>query len=109
MSLIYFDSNVCIGKRGPKDSRELWKSEDILAALDRAGIAGALVYTGWARDYAPAYGNERLYEELSKNPRFYGCYVIAPGYDGSFLSPDEFISDMKKKVPTASAMIPSFI
>ncbi len=107
MSLIYFDSNVCIGKRGPKDSRELWKSEDILAALDRAGIAGALVYTGWARDYAPAYGNERLYEELSKNPRFYGCYVIAPGYDGSFLSPDEFIADMKKKSAVAAKMFPA--
>jgi len=51
---------VCIGKRGPKDSREIWKSEDILKALDHAGIAGALVYTGWARDYAPVYGNERL-------------------------------------------------
>jgi hypothetical protein len=66
MSLIYFDSNVCVGKRGPKDSREIWKSEDILKAMDRAGIAGALVYTGWARDYAPAYGNEKLCEELSK-------------------------------------------
>ena len=107
MSLIYFDSNVCIGKRGPKDSREIWKSEDILKALDHAGIAGALVYTGWARDYAPVYGNERLYEELKNNPRFYGCYVIAPGYTGSFLKPDEFIADLKAKGAVAAKMFPA--
>ncbi len=106
MSLIYFDSNVCIGKRGLKDHREIWKSEDILAAMDRAGIAGALVYSGWARDYAPAYGNERLAEELSKHSRFYGCYVIAPGYTGSFLKPDEFVSDMKSKNMVAVKMFP---
>lgn len=106
MSLIYFDSNVCIGKRGKKHHREIWKSEDILSAMDRAGIAGALVYAGWARDYAPGYGNERLYEELAKNDRFYGCYVIAPGYTGSFLKPDEFISDMKNKRMVATKMFP---
>ena len=37
MSLIYFDSNVCIGKRGLKDHREIWKSEDVLAAMDSGG------------------------------------------------------------------------
>ncbi len=107
MSLIYFDSNVCIGKRGPKDSREIWKSEDILAAMDHAGIAGALVYTGWARDYAPAYGNERLAEELSKYNRFYGCYVIQPGYTGSFLNPDEMLNDMRKKNAVAAKIFPA--
>ncbi len=106
MSLIYFDSNVCIGKRGKKHPREIWKSEDIIAAMDRTGIAGALVYSGWARDYAPGYGNERLYEELKKYDRFYGCYVIAPGYTGSFLKPDKFISDMKDKNMIAAKMFP---
>jgi len=106
MSLIYFDSNVCIGKRGLKDRREIWKSEDILASMDRAGIAGALVYSGLARDYAPAYGNEHLCEELAKYDRFYGCYVIAPGYTGSFLKPDEFVSDMKNKNMVAAKMFP---
>ena len=97
MSLIYFDSNICIGKRGIKDAREIWKSEDILASMDKAGIAGALVYSGWARDYAPQYGNEKLAEELKKYKRFYGCYVIQPGYTGTFPLPDEFIADMKEK------------
>ncbi len=106
MSLIYFDSNVCIGKRGLKDYREIWKSEDILASMDRAGIAGALVYAGEARDYAPDYGNERLSEELKKYPRFYGCYVIAPGYTGMCKKPDEIIADLKSKKMVAARMFP---
>lgn len=106
MALVYFDSNVCIGKRGPKDAREIWKSEDILAAMDRAGISGALVYSGWAKDYAPDYGNKRLAEELVKFPRFYGCYTVAPGYTGSFLMPSEIVADMRKKGMVAAIMFP---
>ena len=107
MSLIYFDSNICIGKRGPKDAREIWKSEDILASMDRAGISGALVYSGWAKDYAPAYGNERLAEELTKFDRFYGLYAIGPGYTGSFLLPDEIVDDMRAKHMVAAIMFPA--
>ena len=107
MSLIYFDSNVCIGKRGPKDAREIWKSEDILAAMDHAGISGALVYSGWAKDYAPGYANARLAEELAKYDRFYGCYTIAPGYTGSFLQPSEIVADMRSKKMVAAKMFPA--
>lgn len=106
MALIYFDSNVCIGKRGPKDAREIWKSGDILAAMDRAGISGALVYSGWAKDYAPAYGNELLAEELKKHDCFYGCYTIGPGITGSFLAPEEIIGDMRSKNMVAAKMFP---
>ncbi|MBQ2741288.1 MAG: amidohydrolase family protein [Oscillospiraceae bacterium] len=107
MSLIYFDSNVCIGKRGYKNRREIWKSEDVLSSMDRTGISAALVYSGWARDYAPIYGNERLAEELQKHHRFYGCYTIAPGYTGSFLMPYEFIEDMRRKKMIAVTMFPA--
>lgn len=106
MAPIYFDSNVCIGKRGPIDPRELWRSEDFLAAMDQAGISGALVYSGWAKDYAPAYGNELLAEELKKYPRFYGCYTIGPGITGSFLPPEEIIADMRAKNMVAAKMFP---
>jgi len=62
--------------------------------MSRAGISGGLVYAGWARDYAPDLGNKRLIEELKKSKRFYGCYVIAPGYTDSFLMPDEIVTDI---------------
>ena len=107
MALIYFDSNVCIGKHGPKDSREIWKSDDILASMDRAGISGALVYSGLAKDYAPAYGNAWLAEELAKYDRFYGCYTIAPGYTGSFLLPSEILDDMRQKRMVAVKIFPA--
>ena len=95
MALIYFDSNVCIGKHGPKHPKEIWKTEDILASMDRAGISGALVCHGIAKDGNPVCGNNLLAQELKKYPRLYGCYIIAPGHTGSFLSPDEMIAEAK--------------
>lgn len=104
--LTYFDSNVCVGKRGRKDYRELWRSRDILNVMDRTGISAALVYAGWAKDYAPLYGNERLMQELEISPRFYGCYTIMPGDAGNFPSAEDFVSDMRKKGMVAAKMFP---
>ncbi len=106
MSLVYFDSNICVGKRGLKDPREIWKSEDVLASMSRAGISGGLVYAGWARDYAPDYGNQKLLGELKKSNRFYGCYVIQPGYTGSFLMHDEIVADIRAKGMVAAKIFP---
>jgi len=107
VSIVYFDSNVCVGKRGLKDYREIWRSEDILDAMDHAGISGALVFAGWSKDYAPDYGNQRLIEEIEKSGnRFYGCYTIVPGYTGCFKKPDEIIPDLKAKNMVAAKMFP---
>ena len=108
MALIYFDSNVCIGKHGPKHPRELWKTEDILTSMDRAGISGALVCHGIAKDGNPVLGNNLLAQELKKYPRFYGCYIIAPGHTGSFLSPEEMIADMKAKNMVAAKLMHTY-
>lgn len=107
MSLVFFDSNVCIGKRGRKHRLEIWESSDVIAAMDKAGISGALVYAGLSREYSPVYGNEWLAGELEKYKRFYGCYTIAPGYTGSFLKPNEFVSDMRAKNMVAAKMFPA--
>lgn len=106
MAIQYFDSNICVGKRGLKHRREIWRSEDILASMDRAGIGAALVYAGWARDYAPRYGNERLLEELAKSSRFYGCYTIMPGCAGDFYDPETMVSDLRAKGMVAAKMFP---
>ena len=107
MALVYFDSNICVGKRGLKDHREIWKSEDILASMSRAGISGGLVYSGWARDYAPDYGNDRLLEELKKSKRFYGCCVVTPGFNGAARLPQETVDYIRETGMVAAIMFPN--
>lgn len=107
MSLSYFDSNLCIGKRGLKHPNSLWRTEDLLAVMDQCGISAALASSGWAKDYAPQYGNERLMEELAKSPRLYGCYTVMPGYLGDFPSPSEMLADFRKKKMAAAKMYPA--
>lgn len=103
----YFDTNVIVGKRGYIESGALWRSEDIIKVMKDAGIAGGLVYAGWARDYTPVYGNGRLVEELDKaQGYFYSCYAIMPGVLGCAPSPDEVIEDIKKKKMAAAVMFP---
>ncbi len=107
MGIKYFDSFVTVGKSGLKHRREIWKSEDVLKVMDQCGISAALVSSGWAQDYAPVYGNERLVEELKKSKRFYGCYTIMPNGLGEFHSPYEAIADMRKKGMVATRMYPA--
>lgn len=107
MGLSYFDANVCVGKRGLKHEKSLWKTEDILSVMDQCGIGAALVCSGWAKDYAPQYGNERLMEELAKSPKLYGCYTVMPGYLGDFPSPEEMRKDFRQKKMVAAKMYPA--
>lgn len=104
--LSYFDCNVCLGKRGPKHPLEMWKTEDVLAEMERCGISAALCYAGPAMDCSPRYGNEWLYEELKKSPRLYGCYTVCPNQTGDFLDPAEMIADMRAKGMVAARMFP---
>lgn len=106
-SVKYLDSNVCVGKRGYIEAGALWRSEDIIKVINDAGISGALVYAGWARNYTPIYGNERLIGELEKaEDLFYGIYAVMPGFLGCASSPEEVISDIKGKKMAASVMFP---
>ena len=107
MALSYFDCNANIGKRGPKLKREPWRTEEVIASLERTGIAGAVVYAAWSKDYSPTYGNERLVEEIKKSDRLYGCYTIMPGYCGIFLTPEEMIADFRAKGMVAAKMFPA--
>ena len=106
MNLSYFDANVCIGKRGLKHPLSVWKTEDVLKIMDQCGIGAALACSGWAKDYAPQYGNERLMEELAKSSKLFGCYTIMPGYLGDFPSPEETIRDFRNKNMAAAKIYP---
>ncbi|HBN83164.1 MAG TPA: hypothetical protein DDZ89_04915, partial [Clostridiales bacterium] len=106
VGMIYFDSNMCVGKQGLKHPMELWKTEDVLSVMEQCAVSAALVYSGWSKDYAPRYGNERLMKELQKNDRLYGCYTILPNLYGDFFDPDEMVRDIKEKGFVATKMFP---
>lgn len=102
----YFDSNVCIGKRGLKHALSMWKTEDVLDTMERCSVGCALVYAGWAKDNSPRYGNEWLYEELKKYDRLFGCYTVLPNQAGDFYDPHPMIDDIRRKNMAACRMFP---
>ena len=104
--ILFFDSNVCVGKRGRKHRLEMWKTEDVLKVMDQCGVGAALVYSGWAKDYSPKYGNERLTEELNKSDRLYGCYTVLPNQPGDFFDPEEMLRNLRSKKMVAARMFP---
>ncbi|WP_158560829.1 amidohydrolase family protein [Paenibacillus contaminans] len=93
--LQFFDCNSNVGKIGYKHRLQMWRTEDILAEMDRAGIAGALVYHGMAKSHSPSYGNGVLAGELQKSQRLFGCWAAMPDQAGDFLSPETLVSELK--------------
>lgn len=96
-----------IGKRGTKHKREPWSTDEVLASMERCGIAAAVVSAGWSKDYAAGYGNERLCEELKKSERLYGCYTVMPGDCLDFPAAQEAVRDLKAKGMVAAKMYPA--
>ena len=106
MGIVFFDSNVCVGKRGLKHRLEIWRTEDIVSVMDQCGVSAALVCSGWSKDYAPLYGNERLRQELLKSGRLWGCYTILPNSFTDAYEPDELVDNLRSIGMIAAKMFP---
>lgn len=106
-TLQYFDSHVVVGKTGYRHPLHIWRTEEIVAELERAGIAGALVYHGMAKTHSPIYGNGQLAGELAKSPRLYGCWAVLPDHLGDFMSPDQLKNELQAHQIRAVKMFPS--
>ena len=103
---IYFDSDLCLGKRAYKHPKQKWRTEDVLREMDRTGIAAAFAYHGLARHYSPEYGNRLLLDELAKSDRLYGCWVLLPDGAGDFPDIDSFLDQMREKDIRLAKMFP---
>ncbi len=104
---VYFDSFASIGKRGKIHPSEVWKREDVLAAMDRAGIAAALVVHGLAVTYDPVFGNRILLEEIAETERLYPCWVVLPPFVGDFPGPSELVQQMRDYGVLAAKIYPA--
>jgi predicted TIM-barrel fold metal-dependent hydrolase len=78
-SLRLFDSCLTLGRLVLSGCPEWLSAEKALAAMDRYGIAEALVHDHSARRTHPrADGNRRLLEAVKGLPRLHPCWVIEP-------------------------------
>lgn len=62
-------------------------AEELLAEMDRAGIASALVWHVAQADYDAATGNGLLAEAIAPHPRLLGCWSILPPHTGELYGP----------------------
>jgi len=78
----FFDANTCIGLPAtPAITAGVApgvSSEQLLAAMDRAGIERALVWHVAQRDCDPATGNDLLAAAIGPHERLLGCWSVLP-------------------------------
>jgi predicted TIM-barrel fold metal-dependent hydrolase len=84
--LVFHDAYTHIGTplrppmRGPADMRP--SAEGLLRAMDRAGIARALVWHTAQQDADPLVGNTLLAEAIAPHERLTGCWALLPNQTG---------------------------
>ena len=88
----FFDCNTWIG--APVSGR-LFKPEtakSLIAAMDKAGIARAVVWHISQLDAGPVTGNALLSKAVAAHERLYGSWTILPTQTGEMDEPDEWLN-----------------
>lgn len=88
----FFDCNTYIGLPTNAAPGGGVSADELLGAMDRAGIARALVWHVAQRDYHPLAGNDMLAEAIAGRDRLVGCWTILPGCCGELGDLDEWFA-----------------
>ena len=88
--MMFFDCNCYIGQ--PSGGGPAASAEELTAAMDRAGIAGALVWHVAQRDLDPLTGNDLLERGIAGRQRLLGCWTILPPQTGELGRPAEWLA-----------------
>src|SRR5688572_28948638 len=92
-----FDCKCLLGRRSIHTPLGMPATADeLLAEMDRLGIAEALVYHGMALDGHPYEGNQRLLREIAAHPRLHPCWVLLPTA-GEMPPPGELVAQMRAR------------
>lgn len=103
--LPFWDCHAAIGGWTVPPPGGLLDAAGLRRELAAAGIAGALVHHGLARDYDPGVGNDALLRELlgvsapglqppipsSQSPRLVPCATVLPHHTGEFPPPRDHL------------------
>jgi predicted TIM-barrel fold metal-dependent hydrolase len=95
-TLEFFDCNVRLGM--PMNRPDAFpgpfpaSAADILAAMDRAGVAHALVWHVSQKESSPLTGNDLLARAVADQPRLHGCWALLPPQCGELGDLDAFFA-----------------
>ncbi len=102
----YFDCFAAIGRRAAKDPLAPWRTEDLLAEMERCRIHAALVFAHQARETHPLVGNPLVLEECRKHPRLFPCWVGLPHHTNEFPNPNDLVREMEANGVRALKIFP---
>lgn len=105
--MIFFDCNASFGLPSRRPLMPVARSEDLLAEMQHAGIAKALVFHIAQHDASPQYGNQLLTEGIASHPELTGCWAVLPNQAKEFPSPVEFMRRMQAARVAAVRMFPN--
>ena len=89
---LYFDCNASYGPRTGKHHEERWTLQHLLADMDLAGIAGALVCHAQSLEYDPMLANLQLVEDIAPHrDRLFPCWTAVPDYCDDGPDPETFL------------------
>lgn len=102
-----FDCNVVLGPLTAPVTRAFPSVDDLLAEMDRVGIARALVYHSLAREWHASAGNEVLMTAIADQDRLEPCWVLLPPATREMPAPEQLLARMEEAGVRAARLFPS--
>jgi len=90
----FFDCNTYLGRPSTGHLAPVPTASELLTAMDRAGIARALVWHVAQHDCSAPDGNRLLTEAIAGQDRLVGCWAILPNQAGELGPLDEWFAQM---------------
>ncbi len=92
----FFDCNVFFGLPAKRPLAPVSTVEELLATMDQAGVAKALVWHIAQHDAAPQLGNQQVAEAILPHPRLVGCWSVLPNQAREFPPPRVLFQRMRE-------------
>lgn len=89
-----FDANVQVGRFRQMTAGYPFRKQDLLADMDRFGIAEALVLDSLCREVHPSPGNARVLKLTVGEPRLHPCWALLPPRAGEIGPLDTLLDRM---------------
>ena len=103
----FFDVNCTIGRPAAPPPQAPWALEGVLAAMDRARVARALVCHSLSIEAHPSVGNARLVQETAGSGRLLPCWAALPPTAGEMGSAEGLLRSMREAGVRAVRLCPS--
>lgn len=93
--LKFFDCNVSFGLPSVRPLTPVETVDALLAAMDHAGVAKALVWHNAQLDVGPHVGNSVVAQAIAEHPRLVGAWTILPNQTREFGTLTAFFGEMR--------------